>query len=168
MKKLLSVFLALTLVFALCGGALAAEETTEDLAGQIVILHTNDVHGAIDGYAKIAAVKSDYEARGADVLLFDAGDYIQGDPTVSVSQGATAIELMNLTGYDLAGIGNHEFDYGYDNLMTILESADFDVLCAHAYRNAGTYAAGCNDWLCGGYPHHANAGAKCQAGGWKL
>lgn len=135
MKKLLSVFLALTLVFALCGGALAAEETTEDLAGQIVILHTNDVHGAIDGYAKIAAVKSDYEARGADVLLFDAGDYIQGDPTVSVSQGATAIELMNLTGYDLAGIGNHEFDYGYDNLMTILESADFDVLCANAYRN---------------------------------
>ena len=112
MKKLLSVFLALTLVFALCGGALAAEETTEDLAGQIVILHTNDVHGAIDGYAKIAAVKSDYEARGADVLLFDAGDYIQGDPTVSVSQGATAIELMNLAGYDLAGIGNHEFDYG--------------------------------------------------------
>ena len=135
MKKLLSVFLALTLVFALCGGALAAEETTEDLAGQIVILHTNDVHGAIDGYAKIAAMKSDYEARGADVLLFDAGDYIQGDPTVSVSQGATAIELMNLTGYDLAGIGNHEFDYGYDNLMTILESADFDVLCANAYRN---------------------------------
>ena len=118
MKKLLSVFLALTLVFALCGGALAAEETTEDLAGQIVILHTNDVHGAIDGYAMIAAMKSDYEARGADVLLFDAGDYIQGDPSVSISQGATAIELMNLAGYDLAGIGNHEFDYGYENLMT--------------------------------------------------
>ena len=135
MKKLLSVFLALTLVFALCGGALAAEETTEDLAGQIVILHTNDVHGAIDGYAKIAAVKSDYEARGADVLLFDAGDYIQGDPTVSVSKGATAIELMNLAGYDLAGIGNHEFDYGYANLMTILENADFEVVCANAFRN---------------------------------
>ena len=135
MKKLLSVFLALTLVFALCGGALAAEETTEDLAGQIVILHTNDVHGAIDGYAKIAAMKSDYEARGADVLLFDAGDYIQGDPTVSVSQGATAIELMNLAGYDLAGIGNHEFDYGYENLMTILDEAEFDIVCANAFKD---------------------------------
>ncbi len=135
MKKLLSVFLALTLVFALCGGALAAEETTEDLAGQIVILHTNDVHGAIDGYAKIAAMKSDYEARGADVLLFDAGDYIQGDPSVSISQGATAIELMNLTGYDLAGIGNHEFDYGYDNLMTILDEAEFDIVCANAFKD---------------------------------
>ena len=135
MKKLLSVFLALTLVFALCGGALAAEETTEDLAGQIVILHTNDVHGAIDGYAKIAAVKSDYEARGADVLLFDAGDYIQGDPSVSISQGATAIELMNLAGYDLAGIGNHEFDYGYENLMTILDEAEFDIVCANAFKD---------------------------------
>lgn len=135
MKKLLSVFLALTLVFALCGGALAAEETTEDLAGQIVILHTNDVHGAIDGYAKIAAMKSDYEARGADVLLFDAGDYIQGDPSVSISQGATAIELMNLAGYDLAGIGNHEFDYGYENLMTILDEAEFDIVCANAFKD---------------------------------
>ena len=135
MKKLLSVFLALTLVFALCGGALAAEETAEDLAGQIVILHTNDVHGAIDGYAKIAAMKSDYEARGADVLLFDAGDYIQGDPSVSISQGATAIELMNLAGYDLAGIGNHEFDYGYENLMTILDEAEFDIVCANAFKD---------------------------------
>ena len=120
MKKLLSVFLALVMVFALCGGALAdaeastedpaatseptteapAEETTPaeeepeatteptgDLAGQIVILHTNDVHGAIDTYAKVAAMKAEYEARGAEVLLIDAGDYIQGEPAVSVSQG---------------------------------------------------------------------------------
>ena len=168
MKKLLSVFLALVMVFALCGGALAdaeastedpaatseptteapAEETTPaeeepeatteptgDLAGQIVILHTNDVHGAIDTYAKVAAMKAEYEARGAEVLLFDAGDYIQGEPAVSVSQGATAVELMNLAGYDLAGIGNHEFDYGYANLMTILESAQFTVVCANASRN---------------------------------
>ena len=134
MKKLLAVFLALTLVFAMCGGALADDESA-DLDGKIVILHTNDVHGAIAGYAQVAQVKADYEARGADVLLFDAGDYIQGDPSVSISQGATAIELMNLAGYDLAGIGNHEFDYGYENLMTILDEAEFDIVCANAFKD---------------------------------
>ena len=134
MKKLLSVFLALVMVFALCGGALADGESA-DLDGKIVILHTNDVHGAIAGYAQVAQVKADYEARGADVLLFDAGDYIQGDPSVSISQGATAIELMNLAGYDLAGIGNHEFDYGYENLMTILDEAEFDIVCANAFKD---------------------------------
>lgn len=164
MKKLLSVFLALVMVFALCGGALAAEgavdtdaptdttgetptdpatdeapaEPEGDLAGKIVILHTNDVHGAITTYDKVAAMKADYEARGAEVLLFDAGDYIQGDPTVSISQGATAVELMNLAGYDLAGVGNHEFDYGYANLVTILESAQFPVVCANASRNGSS------------------------------
>ena len=164
MKKLLSVFLALVMVFALCGGALAAEGTVDtdaptdttgetptdpatdeapaepegDLAGKIVILHTNDVHGAITTYDKVAAMKADYEARGAEVLLFDAGDYIQGDPTVSISQGATAVELMNLAGYDLAGVGNHEFDYGYANLVTILESAQFPVVCANASRNGSS------------------------------
>ena len=134
MKKLLAVFLALTLVFAMCGGALADDESA-DLDGKIVILHTNDVHGAIAGYAQVAQVKADYEARGADVLLFDAGDYIQGDPSVSISQGATAIELMNLAGYDLAGIGNHEFDYGYENLMAILDEAEFDIVCANAFKD---------------------------------
>ena len=109
--------------------------TSADLDGKIVILHTNDVHGAIAGYAQVAQVKADYEARGADVLLFDAGDYIQGDPSVSISQGATAIELMNLAGYDLAGIGNHEFDYGYENLMAILDEAEFDIVCANAFKD---------------------------------
>ena len=86
MKKLLSVFLALTLVFALCGGALAAEETTEDLAGQLVIVHTNDVHGSIDTYAKAAALVDEYEARGADVLLVD--DVFTTGSTIEDARGA--------------------------------------------------------------------------------
>ena len=79
-------------------------------AQKIVILHTNDVHGGIAGYAKVAALKAKYEAEGAFVLLVDAGDFSQGDPVVSVSEGATAVELMDLAGYDVATLGNHEFD----------------------------------------------------------
>ena len=72
--KLLSLLLAFVLVFALCGTAFAADTTAGEMAGQVVILHTNDVHGAITGYAKIAALKASYEAKGAYVLLMDAVD----------------------------------------------------------------------------------------------
>ncbi|MFQ9860184.1 MAG: 5'-nucleotidase C-terminal domain-containing protein, partial [Evtepia gabavorous] len=66
-----------------------------------------------------------------------AGDFIQGDPTVSASQGKTAIELMNLAGYDVAAPGNHEFDYGYPNLKTLAGEADFPILAANVrYDNA--------------------------------
>ena len=116
-KKLLSLLLAVAMMCTFVVTAYADETTAAgDMAGEIVILHTNDVHGAIDGYAKVAALKDAYEAQGAYVLLMDAGDFSQGDPTVSVSEGATAVELMNMAGYDVAAPGNHEFDYGYANL----------------------------------------------------
>lgn len=96
-KKVLSLLLAVVMTFSLAVTANAAEETAQDLDGDIVILHTNDVHGAISGYAKVAALKDAYEARGAYVLLMDAGDFIQGDPTVSTSEGATAVVVSNTT-----------------------------------------------------------------------
>lgn len=71
-KKVLSLLLAVVMTFSLAVTANAAEETAQDLDGDIVILHTNDVHGAISGYAKVAALKDAYEARGAYVLLMDA------------------------------------------------------------------------------------------------
>jgi len=102
-----------------------------ELKDVIVILHTNDVHGGIEGYAKLAALKAEYEAKGAVVLLMDAGDFSQGETSVSVSEGATAIELMNLVGYDVAAPGNHEFDYGYANLKELEKAADFPILAAN-------------------------------------
>ena len=130
-KKVLPLLMAVVMTFSLAVTANAAEETAQDLNGDIVILHTNDVHGAIAGYAKVAALKDAYEARGAYVLLMDAGDFIQGDPTVSTSEGATAVELMNLAGYDVATFGNHEFDYGYENLRNLMAEMDFPIVSAN-------------------------------------
>ena len=110
--------------------------------GTIVILHTNDVHGAVANYAKVAALKAKYEAEGAYVLVMDAGDYMQGEPAVNVSQGATAVELMNMAGYDVTTLGNHEFDFGYANLVEQLKKAEFKVSAANVtYEGKAIYEA---------------------------
>lgn len=143
MKKLLSLLLTAVMVCSLTV-SVSAEETAAavsshpDLTNSVVILHTNDIHGGIAGYAKVAALKQYYQKCGAYVLLFDAGDFIQGDPTVSASQGETAIELMNLAGYDAAALGNHEFDYGYDNLVKLAREAKFPILSANTLYNGKT------------------------------
>ncbi len=128
-KKLLSLLLVLCLVLSLSCTAFAVDEA-KPLDGKTVILHSNDVHGAIDLYAAMAAMKADYEAQGAEVILADAGDYSQGTVYVSVNKGADAVTMMNATGYDVATIGNHEFDYGYAQLAENMKAAQFKVLCA--------------------------------------
>ena len=128
-KKLLSLLLVLCLVLSLSCTAFAAGEA-KPLDGKTVILHSNDVHGAIDLYAAMASLKADYEAQGAEVILADAGDYSQGTVYVSVNKGADAVTMMNATGYDVATIGNHEFDYGYAQLAENMKAAKFKVLCA--------------------------------------
>lgn len=138
-KKLSALFLALVMAFSLAIPAGAAN-WDDDLTGHIVILHTNDVHGAIDNYASVAALKDAYEAAGAQVLLMDAGDFSQGSTSVNVSEGATAVELMNMAGYDVATTGNHEFDYGYANLKTLMEQAEFPILAANAFTAEGELA----------------------------
>ena len=136
-KKLLPLLLAVVMVFSLaaCGEKKPEKGTDATATEPVVILHTNDVHGAIDGYAKVAALAQQYEADGAYVLILDAGDYSQGDPAVSLSQGATAVELMNMVGYDAAALGNHEFDYGFEALKKNMESAQFPVLAANVKYN---------------------------------
>ena len=149
MRKFLSVLLAMAMVLSLTVTGFAIEDTattrepevmTEEatMAGKTVILHTNDVHGAVAGYAYIAALKADYEAKGAEVILVDAGDYSQGTTYVSVSQGADAVTMMNTVGYDVVTLGNHEFDYGYTQLKDNMTKAKFKVLCADVFNADGT------------------------------
>ncbi len=102
-----------------------------DLTGKTVILHTNDMHGAISRYALVASVKLNLQERGADVILVDAGDFSSGTPYVNASKGADAITLMNSAGYDIVAIGNHEFGDGYYNLMNNLSKGRFKTICAN-------------------------------------
>jgi len=148
MRKFLSVLLAMAMVLSLTVTGFAIEDTaaatdaetkTEaTMAGKTVILHTNDVHGAVDGYAYIAALKADYEAKGAEVILVDAGDYSQGKTYVSVTKGADAVTMMNAAGYDVVTLGNHEFDYGYAQLKENMSKAKFKVVCADVFNEDGT------------------------------
>lgn len=75
--------------------------------------------------AGVAQLKKDFEAAGADVLLVSAGDSIMGKPLVSADQGKSAIEFMNAAGYDAMTVGNHELDFGIDNLKALAKDADF-------------------------------------------
>lgn len=149
MRKFLSVLLAMAMVFSLTVTGFALEDTattrepevmTEEatMAGKTVILHTNDVHGAVEGYAYIAQLKADYEAKGAEVILVDAGDYSQGEVYVSDTKGLDAVEMMNAAGYDVVSLGNHEFDYGFDQLKSNMSKAKFKVLCADVFNADGT------------------------------
>ena len=118
-------------------GTVKAQEQHKPLAGKTVILHSNDVHGAIKGYANIAALKAEYEAEGATVILVDAGDYSQGTTYVSSTKGLDAVKMMNVAGYDFATLGNHEFDYGYEQLKSNMSEAHFKVLCANVLDAEG-------------------------------
>ena len=135
MRKVLALLLSVVMALSLTVSAAWADPVEQDLAGKTVILHTNDVHGDIAKYAKVAALKSELKARGADVILADAGDYSQGTIYVSVNKGADAVTMMNAAGYDVATIGNHEFDYGYEQLMQNMAKANFQVLCANVSKD---------------------------------
>ena len=141
MRKFLSVLLAMAMVLSLTVTGFAADTDSEakaEMAGKTVILHTNDVHGAIAGYAYITALKADYEAKGAEVILVDAGDYSQGTTYVSTTKGADAVTMMNAAGYDVVTLGNHEFDYGYAQLKENVSKAKFKVVCADVFNEDGT------------------------------
>ena len=144
-RKLIALVLSLMLLLT-CISALATKELPDDatitletseldFTGKTFILHSNDVHGALDGYAYIAAYAKEVKEKGAEVIVVDAGDFSQGSPYVSLSKGHTAIEMMNLAGYDLATLGNHEFDFGYDQLMENLKDAQFQVISADVYKD---------------------------------
>ena len=131
MRKALALLLSVVMSLSLLVSTAWAEDpVTQDLDGKTVILHTNDVHGAIQDYAKVAALKADYEARGADVWLVDAGDFSQGSVYVSLNKGADAITMLNAVGYDFVTLGNHEFDYGAQQLADNLKKANFRILCS--------------------------------------
>ncbi len=140
-KKILALVLSLIMLLALGVTSYAdydyaanAKVIRSDYSGKTVILHSNDVHGRLSGYACMTAMKSAMEAAGAEkVLLVDAGDFSQGTIYASSSKGDSAVAMMNAAGYDIATLGNHEFDFGYAQLMENLKDAEFETICANVY-----------------------------------
>lgn len=113
------------------------------LAEDITVFYTNDVHTYIDNgvddengitYSLVAALKE--SEPGA--LLVDAGDHIQGTAYGSMDKGVTMTALMNATGYDVATLGNHEFDYGMDGCLSTVEAAEFPYIsCNFVHEENG-------------------------------
>ena len=113
---------------------------------QIVILHTNDTHSTIEPVSKFSKVKEAAGKAGCvrratmvkqlreqnpDILLFDSGDFSQGSTFYTMYKGAVEVGLMNIMGYDAATIGNHEFDFGLDNLARLARQAKFPIVCSN-------------------------------------
>ena len=130
-KSLICVVLAMLLLASFCG--VYAED--------IVVLFTNDVHCAVDqnwGYKGVAAFKQAYEKITPYVYLVDNGDNIQGDVYGAISRGEYIIDFMNAAGYDLAILGNHEFDYGMDRIAELAAMADYPYTdCNITYTGTG-------------------------------
>ena len=140
-------FSGMAYVSAYAGTAVLAESATEaavqdehtypagnpeDVAA--VILHTNDIHVGFEdniGYDGLSLYKKELEQLYDHVLLVDAGDAIQGAPIGAISKGAEVIKMMNLLGYDLAVLGNHEFDFGFDELNDRSEELECGYICAN-------------------------------------
>ena len=113
---------------------------------QLVILHTNDTHSCImplketladtvlagrGGYVRRATMLKTERQKHPDLLLFDSGDFSQGSSYYTMFKGDVEIGLMNEIGYDAATIGNHEFDFGLDNMIRIFKAAKFPIVCSN-------------------------------------
>ena len=142
MRKILFLFLFVTL------NAFAQKD--------LVVLHTNDCHSQIFPFSKNLADKNKAGLGGftrrmvyvkqqrqvsPDLLLFDSGDFSQGSSYYSLFKGDVEIGLMNMMGYDAATIGNHEFDFGLENMARIFKMAKFPIVCAN-YDFTGTVLEG--------------------------
>lgn len=135
--KVTGILLALAMLFGMLPLTVLAADTA--LSEDIVILYTNDVHTYIDGalsYDVIAAVKEELQDEYRYVLLADAGDHIQGTAYGSMDKGASIIGLMNAAGYDVATLGNHEFDYNMQGCMDAIDRAAFPYISCNFYREA--------------------------------
>ena len=94
----------------------------------IVIVFDNDVHCAIDGYAKLSALKEQQREKTPYVTTVSCGDFVQGDVVGSLSKGENIVAVMNEVGYDVVTLGNHEFDFGIPQLFKLTDSLEASVV----------------------------------------
>ena len=125
-------------------GGLGLQSFQSTSQKRITILHTNDVHSHIDpfgpndgrnankgGVARRASLVESIRQENPNTLLLDAGDIFQGTPYFNYYGGELEFKLMSMLKYDLATIGNHDFDNGIEGLYAQLPHADFDFVSAN-------------------------------------
>lgn len=146
MKRLIILSLILT-TFTVTGMARVKK---------LLILHTNDTHSCVmplkttladtlqagrGGFLRRLAMLDQERQKSPDLLLFDSGDFSQGSSYYSMFKGDVEVGLMNMMRYDAATIGNHEFDFGMENMARLFRMADFPIVCAN-YDFTGTCVEG--------------------------
>lgn len=144
MKRLIATYI----IFALATVAMAQK--------RLVILHTNDTHSCVTplnpnladtmlagrgGFLRRAEMIRRERKDAPKLLLLDSGDFSQGSPYYNIYKGEVEVELMNIMGYDAATIGNHEFDFGLENMARLFKMAKFPIVCAN-YDFTGTPVEG--------------------------
>lgn len=150
MKKTKYILTAL-LIGSACGMSATGENEVE-----LRIVHTNDTHSCVmpvsphssdtaladkGGFVRRAALVRDLRAEDNSLLLFDSGDFSQGSAYYNLYKGEVEVKLMNEMRYDAATIGNHEFDFGLENMARIFRMAGFPIVCAN-YHVEGTILEG--------------------------
>lgn len=136
--------------------AVAVTLTAAAKGRQLLIMHTNDTHSCVlplnpnladtmlagrGGFLRRAAMIDQMRKEDKNLLLLDSGDFSQGSPYYTMFKGDVETELMNIMGYDAATIGNHEFDFGLENMARIFRKANFPIVCAN-YDFTGTVVEG--------------------------
>lgn len=136
MKKY-SYFVLCGLAIGLLGCKPQQQTTPKAKEKNIVILYENDVHCAIENYAKIAGLR-DAVGDTAYVALVSSGDYLQGGTAGAISTGKYVIDVMKEAGYDAVTLGNHEFDYKMPRMKELLEQLGAPVTTVNL-RDSKTY-----------------------------
>ncbi|MBR8660560.1 5'-nucleotidase C-terminal domain-containing protein [Brevibacillus sp. NL20B1] len=112
----------------------------------ITIAHTNDTHGHIQedaslkefGFAKIATLLKEWRQENENFLLIDAGDTFQGTVFVNQFKGESVVPILNHLGYDVMAAGNHEFDFGYEQLLKLRDMLKYPIISANVFKADGT------------------------------
>lgn len=126
----------------------------------LVLLHTNDTHSQLEPYRmddkynpgmggilRRAALIREVRAKEPNVLMVDAGDFVQGTPYFNLFKGEAEIKLMNKLGLDALTLGNHEFDNGIPFLAKMLKKAKFKVVCSNYDVSATVLKKYVKPWL---------------------
>ncbi len=132
LREIIFTMFIITIIFAGFPALTAADD--------LIILHTNDIHGRIEadegmlGMAGISSLISVHREDYEHVLVLDAGDTIHGRPITNLLQGESTVLAMNKAGYDVMVPGNHDFNFGYERLLELEKMMEFDLVAANVEK----------------------------------